>query len=281
MASILSQSLLAGFLVFSCQTFAQSGPVMAVNGKMVPFNSKYVSAIDEKSRKEVLRSVRDTVDRNLKLGVKNIGSLSLDKFRKDIESVNLVVVQNGVQAIGTGQFTIRMGSVYYTESKSIYLNQESFRWDSRAVPNLIHEFLGALGYTDENYQISTILLSEKPQLYLKRIPDVGSFGSKLKKTPQSRVFHYDKGESSKNSGGTTVVGGGGDEVLLNAKVYMLNQFDLWREKVLPFVLKDPSVLQEVEPRVAVSKLLDPKRQDAYLKYFLQTPFENLTVKERM
>ena len=140
MASNLSQFLLAGLLLLGCQTFAQSGPNLVVDGKVIPFDPKYVTPLDKESQERVVGQVQKVIDQAMAKGVSQIGTLDLRKLRQEIRTVKLMSVDFGAQAVGVGKFTIRLGSVYFSETKSLYLNQNVLYFESRAWPMLIHEF---------------------------------------------------------------------------------------------------------------------------------------------
>lgn len=281
MRYFLANMLLGSFLVLSCQSFAQSGPSLAVDGKIISFDPKYVTPATESTRQEVVGQAQEIVDQALLKGLRTLGTIDLQRLREELSTVNVVTVRPGASAIGAGKFTVRLGSVYFVETRTVYLNGDTLFNNSRAKPLMIHEFLGALKYDDENYQISSILLSKQPNILAKRLSVKSTdFGNKLTKTPAKKIVNYNGDAIS--SGGTTVIGGGGDDILLSAKVYMIDHFDAWREKVLPVLLQDESVKTALaERRLDVRKFQDKVTQEAYFKYFLQTPFEPLTDKDNV
>jgi len=281
MASILSQVLLAGVLLFGCQTFAQSGPNLVVNGKVIPFDPKYVTPVDEESGERVIGQVRTVIDKALAKGVSQVGALDLRKLRREIQTVKILIVNFGAQAVGVGKFTMRLGSVYFSETKSLYLNQNVLFSEARAWPMLIHEFLGALGYNDENYQLSSLILSENPRKNLQPFQIANNdLGNRLVVNPSQKLHNLGKGNALK-SGGTTVIGGGGDEIMLAAKVYMIDKFDFFKDQLLPVLLQDPSIKKDIKEKFGLDPqdLLQPEAIHAYFRYFIETPFEVMTSRE--
>jgi hypothetical protein len=210
--------------IISCQSFGQLKPNLAFQGKIIPFDEKFTVEANPVLRGAILEGTTDAVDSLLSQGVVDIGNVNLLNFKEQIKQVNLLVVTGGATALGSGQFTVRMGNVYVPSTKTIYINEQTLVMNREGSAKLMpHEFLGALGYEDERYQISTIMLSRNAKLSAELINknkiDLG------KKSIRSEVKNM---VNQKGSGGVTIIGGGGDDLLFVAKLYMLDHYQEWQ-----------------------------------------------------
>lgn len=142
------------------------------------------------------------------LGPQQVGWINYDELAKEIASVQLCQNVSETPLTGSGS---RHGSVYFTKERIVVFN--SLRvWELENSPEigllLMHEYLGALGYPDENYQITSLLYAQL---------QVADFGTETVSTIQGELVEILKTEARRTqniqfseSGGISGVGGGGD-----------------------------------------------------------------------
>ncbi len=210
--------------MISCQSFGQVKPNLAFQGQVIPFDEKFTVVPSPGLKDAILKDATLTVDSLLSQGVVDIGNVNLPQFKEQIKQVHLLVVTGGATALGSGQFTVRMGNVYIPSTKTIYINEQTLVRNPEGSTKLMpHELLGALGYEDEKYQISTVMFSKNAKLAAELINkskiDLG------KKSVRSEAKNMTNRQSS---GGVTIIGGGGDELLFAAKLYMLDHYQEWQ-----------------------------------------------------
>lgn len=83
-------------------------------------------------------------------------------FRK-VTSLGICINVSGVPLTGSG---VRQGSVYFAKEKIIVINQDRIEDLDRSPEKkslLMHETLGALGYPDENYQLTTFITAKSQE----------------------------------------------------------------------------------------------------------------------
>ena len=211
-------------MMISCQSFGQVKPNLAFQGKLIPFDEKFTVVPNSVQRKAILKDTTKIVDSLLSQGVVNIGNVNLPQFKEQIKQVHLLVVSGGAAAVGSGQFTVRMGNVYVPSTKTVYINEQTLMMNQEGSINLMpHEFLGALGYEDEKYQISAVMLSKNARLAADLInKNKVDLGKKSVRSELRNMTHQ------KSSGGVTIIGGGGDDLLFAAKLYMLDHHQEWQ-----------------------------------------------------
>lgn len=175
---------------------------------------------------EVLQSFSsEPIRRLLKSGTGGLtkpAADSLTGLMRDLDQVKFYIVANGYVA-PQGRIS---GFKYLVESKSVYLTMGAFETIAsygREVAEgiLLHEALGALGYVDDDYQISALLMA------LSRHSGVVPLGL------QSYLFNLEERASSPvgpirriepgreydilAGGGSTESGGGGDALMAFVK----------------------------------------------------------------
>ncbi len=152
---------------------------------------------------------------DLKINWLNFGNLE-----KEIKDLTFCTNLSNKPIIGSGS---RTGSVYFTKEKTVIFNFKSYKNKLGSGLNLLHEILGALGYPDENYQITTALYTKFHNSFFSEESSqtiLNSLESFLDKNPrnfENRIF-----EREGSSGGVTGVGGGGDADLIPLKAFALN-----------------------------------------------------------
>ena len=159
----------------------------------------------------------------LKRGITKIGKLDLKKLSKQLSTVEWRTFEVGF-LIGSGGN--RYTSVYVVKDRMVIINLLSFENLQNQPVHLfswaLHEGLGALGYNDENYEISSSIsfLAENPQLGINSgIEYIEEHFQVIAKTKTDRRYAM--------SGGSTVVGGGGDAIIIEFKQLLLKRYFEW------------------------------------------------------
>ncbi len=151
----------------------------------------------------------------LKKGTTQIGDLNLKKLVEEIKTVDFEIFENGFLA-GSGKK--RSSSIYFVEQKKVIINSLALKFLAQEFfgPLALHEALGALGYYDENYEISLglFLLLMPDNLGLKEILVQSSLFKDLKRRTSEPLYA---------NGGATSIGGGGDGLTMEAKTGWLIQ----------------------------------------------------------
>lgn len=277
MNDLLFKAIVATTLIFACQSFGQPGPNLAIGQKIVPFDPKYISPANDITKTTILNHLNAKIDQALSDGVISIGTVELRKFKEQLKDIHFYVVAGGASAVGLGQFSVRLGSVYTSENKSIYINMDTFMDEpEKSLYLILHEAFGALGYNDVNYQLSCVLESRQRKSISDTIQKLNlNLAKKMTGSPHNQVKNYN---SKVLAGGTTVIGGGGDELLLRAKVFMLDQFEFWKIHILPVFLKTDDFLK-IQAKISfeIKSKINEQFLNEYLVYFIQAPFEPLTI----
>jgi hypothetical protein len=153
-------------------------------------------------------------------GISKIGNLDLTNLYYELDSVEWRLCERGFL---TGSGGIRTTSIYLVEQKMVVVNFFSLQnLMNKPVPLpgwALHEALGALGYNDENYEMSSAItfITENPEL------DNFTLLSYVKENFLS-VIQAKKNQMYVASGGSTVVGGGGDAVIIQLKQILLKRY---------------------------------------------------------
>jgi len=159
--------------------------------------------------------------------------LSIDELKDGMFMVDLCVNLDDQAIVGSGT---RKGSVYFTKEKLIVFNsKELFAHDlfAQAALNMLHEFFGALGYPDKNYELST---------YFYAVLHVKSFGEETLAAIEKATLKHVKNNphvaeniiyARSGEGGISGVGGGGDPESAFLKALLVNfvllNFDFYNE----------------------------------------------------
>lgn len=183
---------------------------------------------------EFRKTARDIPEFLIASGYEKIGNFSLAKFIKELDSVHYEVTSEREYAQG------RTYLKYDVEKKTVYFPATLDLSGAEGPLILLHESLGALGYIDDNYQISNslyLLYDESNSHHLakdSRIFALPEFQSSFIQT--QRVSNPTSVQNSLNAlarGGSNGVGGGGDphaELTKFEAIYIL--LHVFREKGL-------------------------------------------------
>lgn len=186
-----------------------------------PYEQGTIRKATPAEKKEFLSVIALITNRAFPNGSTGLENFDVKKFLRDIPSVNLYVNTSDQALIGSGT---RTGSLYLVEQKAVILNISLLAIltsDPGAGILLIHEYLGALGYPDEQNQISAYFYL---QLHSNKLPpaDLSLLKEKLNEHLQKNPM------VTKNTlfeaGGATGVGGGGDPAIAEIKALTLIAF---------------------------------------------------------
>ncbi len=128
---------------------------------------------------------------------------------REIRSIRLCVNATNTPLTGSGS---RYGSVYFTKERIIVLNRDRILERNDTPENsllLIHETLGALGYPDENYQLTSLVYAhaQRPEFGHEIVE---TMRVELGKDLQMQPRRLDNVVTLESTGGISGVGGGGD-----------------------------------------------------------------------
>ena len=153
------------------------------------------------------------------LGLKNIEQLNLKKLLKELDQVNWQTNDYGFFAGSEGA---RTTSVYLVKDKTVIVNLQMLHNLIGKPVHLnnwaLHEAMGALGYDDENYDLSSSIafLANTKHDIQSSLDYVKNNFAVITKAKDDKVYAL--------RGGSTVVGGGGDAVLIELKQRLLERY---------------------------------------------------------
>lgn len=180
---------------------------------------------------EVFRSISTrSIDRLISKDITTLGGLNLEKLRSQLGEVNWFVNQR--QGFLGGSGGNRMTSIYLVEQKAVVVNFLALQQAAgqRIDAWALHEGFGALGYDDENYQMSSTIeylsLIEDSLLLEEETSNAAVVFRNLEQRKTERVYQA-------SEGGGTVVGGGGDYDIANFKTRYMQVFSRWFKLRLP------------------------------------------------
>lgn len=222
------------------------------NLKFRPFSDEYVDR---------LRTIiRNPIESLLQKNVEMVNGVSLRQLTEEISQLNFMFVDEGFIS-PQERFT---GFMYQVERKTVFMENDSIEmllknpFLIRGI--LLHEGLGALGYVDDDYQISTLILAldETTVVDLERYTAQSKKATvqteKRTKSPSGALrsdFNDQRSQEILVAGGSTTVGGGGDAIMVYLKKKLLilaiqqNKSYMIIEKIANFVaLERPALPTE-------------------------------------
>ena len=188
-----------------------SAPTVQAKGRVSMPGTRPATAVYQPISLVVPRALRNR-------GMSQLGAIHLDQLIEELTKVEWSVFNLGFISASGGKRTTAM---YLVKSKQVFVTELAWQWVLPQFQPLmaLHEGLGASGYDDENYQISTTLfyLAQIPAAEADEIMKAGPFLEIL----QSVVRRTKEPKYLLASGGATGVGGGGDYLGAEAKVMLL------------------------------------------------------------
>lgn len=185
---------------------------------------------------EVFRPIsKAIIQRILDSGVTQVGEMDLGELLEDLDTVEWRTFDLGFLSGSGGK---RQTSIYLVEQRMVVVNtlalQNLVETQVRLNSWALHEALGALGYDDENYQISTSLAFVAGDFTLSSLgqpnpapnPSISNRADFVERT-LSNVSRTNIERTYGREGGTTVVGGGGDAPILELKQRLMNRLSNW------------------------------------------------------
>ncbi len=166
---------------------------------------------------------RKHVDILLKRGIKKIGNLNLLKLAKELNTVEWRTFEIGFLV---GSNDERSTSIYIVKDRMVIVNFLSFQNLAGQPVHVyswaLHEGLGALGYNDENYELSASISFLAENSHLASLSTIYYLDEQFEVTARSR-----QGRNYVNAGGSTIVGGGGDAIIIELKQRLLKRYFDW------------------------------------------------------
>ena len=183
-------------------------------------------------------------------GVSKIGDFDLATFRKEVAGVKFNNLDGAPATVQSGS---RQSAYYLRDKKQVYISDELPAEAAASIPQLeLHESLGALGYNDHNYAISTALTTlsnMNPNAQRDRLQQ--AYGRGIFSKDNLRI----------KEGGTSVSGGGDLTTL-----YIKNQ-------VLKLILGGTQNVNAISddfltryPSIDFEPLPDPTLTQVYILY---------------
>jgi hypothetical protein len=158
-------------IIFSSLSNAENKCNLPVSLKMVsqasPFKIQTIRPAFEFEAKIWKESIVRIIKMSIERGRKFIGPINFEYLIGQVNGINLCINTSSNAIVGSGT---RTGSVYFSKENLVVVNLallNELRNQPGAGLMMIHEFLGALGYPDQDYAISTYI-------YLKIHPEIVS-----------------------------------------------------------------------------------------------------------
>lgn len=176
------------------------------------------------STNDVFRTLsKKHIDKLLSFNINRVGKLNLVTLSKELDEVEWKTFDLGF-LIGSGGN--RTTSIYFVETKTVVLNTMSLSELQNKPVSLfswtLHEGMGALGYQDENYELSSSIafLAENTSL-----EDLNAAKEGLESNfTQDKIIRAKENRTYKMASGSgTVVGGGGNAIALELKKKLMQR----------------------------------------------------------
>lgn len=215
---------------------------------MVIFSMSIPAFAKKVSTNEAALIVLDQVEER---GYHSIGNISVAELRKAFSKIVIKEITLPIFLIGSGS---RDGAINLTEKNEIIINPLSFqRYSQRQqILLIIHELLGASGYNDENYQLTTrIYLLATSEVALQSNTFIAGYNKgTLRK--QNKTYQIE----TKNGGTVTGIGGGGDGEVVEFKCSLL-------DTVLSHADEDPNNALWLNRYAEMLVEIDLRQQEEY------------------
>jgi hypothetical protein len=169
------------------------------------------------------------VEKVVAAGIHRSGRLDLRRLLRELDTVEWSV-QDLVFFAGSGGQ--RITSIYLVEERRVIVNLLSLQnLVGQPVPLYgwaLHEGLGALGYSDENYELSIAI-----EYMAKNIAEMPARERLVRPQFREMDARTNRNQHYESSGGTTVVGGGGDAPIIQLKSLLLDRLPAWTAAMRP------------------------------------------------
>lgn len=216
-----------------------------------------------------------------------VGQLDIEQLLAEIKTLTWMENAAGVFQAGSGE--TRTGAIYDVEKRTITLNSGRAQFEPKDTMSIasLHEALGALGYIDENYQLSLLLkIHSLTDQERSTIFDEQDFNREnirfLNLEKRTKNFKYVM------AGGATSVGGGGDGIVVQLKWYLLlfgkqicqisklNCLDVFRRVLDANIEINPKVIETtVRSEIIAGKRIIRIPMIAWINGSIQTNGQNL------
>lgn len=187
---------------------------------------------------------------------RNIGGLDLVELDEELRSVRWMFTEESMHA---GPKATRNSGVYSVLCRTVILSKPDFALMDPAVRSvaLLHEALGALGYYDESYQITTLLATYSTLLNVDSIRGLSAVKNRLRidkmlgqveveMSLRSRLrTNLTPTYQTRARGGITGFGGGGDQRMLTTKIMLLIYLPIALEEVDPRQTSLPRLFKDI------------------------------------
>lgn len=210
---------------------------------------------------ELGQSWSQIIDRLTDKGITHVGDLNLQEFKtKTQKTVTWKILTSDTRPSFAQN---RRSAFFIIDKKTVYVSPELPDFTENSIPNLeLHEALGARGFNDRHYELSTALeLLSRMKSSADRTKLIDLYGKTL--------FNKNSMHQSKDSGGSgSSVGGGGDVLALTVKNLVLSEIIQSKEPVLLDFLR-------MYPKINFEPMYERHQQFVALKYQFRSS-ENLS-----
>lgn len=226
----VSRLVLFGVLIiFALSTSAQARPVAATVEQLESLLRKgsdsngLLRQATERERSLWLAVALKALSEIENFGLKKVASIDVPDLVEKVKTVRIFVNRTTSPLIGS---QTRRGSVYLSRERAVILNLVSF--EDVAPSDLqgssimvLHEFMGALGFPDQNYEVSLTLYFAS---HLHHMPSIRAKFPVLEDALREHLKRsrpLDENIRFKLAGGVSGVGGGGEPTPVEVKMQLL------------------------------------------------------------
>jgi len=159
----------------------------------------------------------------LEKGIDRVGAIDLQELKQKFRQVKVMALPIYPVGGNSASMGTRDAAIFIVEKEmvvlSVYRLAEMSEYQQSAI--LTHEHLSALGYVDDDYQMTApLLLLADPDVNASHLMEFGDTLLSALVQPKTRA-HTPTAQVSANGGTITGVGGGGDGVAIEIKVRAL------------------------------------------------------------
>jgi len=234
MQNQLNALMLFSFLIYSIQIQATKITYVCNSSDCHIENKIKDVELDQATKKILTDRSKEIVHYLLAKGIESVSGLSLSLLSSELDAIKWHIVSDGYLA-PQGRLT---GFMYNVEKKEVYIQADMINKISenqilkQAISLIfLHESLGALGYLDEDYEISAFLNALTYLNESQLAKNNSFFKSNFLKTEKRQISPSGPIRTNIDintkyilaGGGSTTVGGGGDPLmaLIKSKIIAL------------------------------------------------------------